>query len=123
MKDCLFCNIINGSVSSNTIYEDEYVKVFLDAYPNSPGHTLIIPKKHFKDLDDIEMKYLIHIHEISKKVKKLLEEKLNPNSIILIQNNGDAQAIKHYHLHLIPKYNKEINLTKEEIYNLLKENL
>ena len=55
MKDCLFCNITNGSVSSNTIYEDEYVKVFLDAYPNSPGHTLIIPKKHFKDLDAIDI--------------------------------------------------------------------
>ncbi len=121
MKNCLFCDIISGKVSSYTIYEDEYIKVFLDAYPDSPGHTLIIPKKHFKDLSDIDLTYLNHIHETSKKIKKLLEEKLNPNSIILIQNNGDAEAIKHYHLHLIPKYSDKINLTKEEVYNILKE--
>ena len=93
MKDCLFCDIINGSVSSYTLYEDDMVKVFLDAYPDSPGHTLIIPKKHFTELEDIEIDYLIHIMEIAKKVKKAMIENLNPDSVILIQNNGEAQFV------------------------------
>ena len=123
MKDCLFCDIINGSVSSYTLYEDDMVKVFLDAYPDSPGHTLIIPKKHFTELEDIEIDYLIHIMEIAKKVKKAMIENLNPDSVILIQNNGEAQFVKHYHLHLIPKYKRKVELSREEIFNLMKDKI
>lgn len=123
MKDCLFCDIINGSVSSYTLYEDDMVKVFLDAYPDSPGHTLIIPKKHFTELEDIEIDYLIHIMEIAKKVKKVMIENLNPDSVILIQNNGEAQFVKHYHLHLIPKYKRKVELSREEIFNLMKDKI
>ena len=123
MKDCLFCDIINGSVSSYTLYEDNMVKVFLDAYPDSPGHTLIIPKKHFTELEDIEIDYLIHIMEIAKKVKKVMIENLNPDSVILIQNNGEAQFVKHYHLHLIPKYKRKVELSREEIFNLMKDKI
>lgn len=123
MKDCLFCDIINGSVSSYTLYEDDMVKVFLDAYPDSPGHTLIIPKKHFTELEDIEIDYLIHIMKIAKKVKKVMIENLNPDSVILIQNNGEAQFVKHYHLHLIPKYKRKVELSREEIFDLMRDKI
>lgn len=119
MNDCLFCKIVSGEVSSYTIYEDEIVKVMLDAYPDSPGHTLIIPKKHFLDLDDIDILVLTHIMETAKKIKKLLESKLNADSIVLMQNNGEAEKIKHFHLHLIPKYNSKINIDKENVYKIL----
>lgn len=121
MKDCLFCGISEGKIDAYTLYEDELVKVILDAYPDSPGHTLIIPKKHFTDLSDIDNEYLTHIVIISKRIKDLLETKLNPSSIIVIQNNGEAEAIKHYHMHLIPKYKENVNLTREEIYDILKK--
>ena len=52
--DCIFCKIINGDIPSYTIYENEYVKCFLDVNPLSKGHTLIVPKKHFKDIYDID---------------------------------------------------------------------
>lgn len=123
MKDCLFCDIINGSVSSYTLYEDDMVKVFLDAYPDSPGHTLIIPKKHFTELEDIEIDYLTHIMEIAKKVKKVMIENLSPDSVILIQNNGEAQFVKHYHLHLIPKYKRKVELSREEIFDLMRDKI
>ncbi len=121
MEDCLFCDIVNGKVSSYTIYEDEVVKVFLDAFPNSNGHTLIVPKKHFKDLDDIDIKVLTHIMEVSKKIKKLLEDKLKPNSVVLIQNNGEAQQIKHFHLHIIPKYTHQEKISVSNIYKKIME--
>lgn len=119
MNDCLFCKIINGEVSSYTLYEDDIVKVMLDAFPDSPGHTLIIPKKHFLDLDDIDINVLTHIMETAKTIKILLESKLHPNSIVLMQNNGEAEKIKHFHLHLIPKYDKKLDLDKEEVNKLL----
>ncbi len=121
MDDCLFCKIVKGENPSYTVYEDEVVKVFLDVFPNSTGHTLIIPKKHFLDLGDIPLEVLTHIMETAKKIKPILEKKLNPESVVLIQNNGEAEKIKHFHLHLIPKYESMPKMSVEDVYELLKE--
>lgn len=121
MKDCLFCNIIKGEQASYTLYEDDDLKVIMDAFPNSPGHTLIISKEHYKDLDDIDIDLLTKILKKAKDIKKLLETKLNPESIILVQNNGEAEKIKHFHLHLIPTYTIVPDKTVEEMYKLITE--
>ena len=118
--DCLFCKIINGDIPSYTIYEDEFVKCFLDINPMSEGHTLIVPKKHFTDIHDIDITYLNKILETAKKISSLLEEKLNPSGIRLLQNNGSIQEVKHFHLHIIPTYtNKKDKRSVEEIFNEL----
>lgn len=119
MEDCLFCKIINDEIDSLKIFEDEKVKVVLDAFPDSPGHTLILVKEHYKDLDDIPLELLTHVMSVAKKIKKLLEEKLPTESIILIQNNGETEKIKHYHLHLIPKYKEKQYLSKEDVHKIL----
>lgn len=118
--NCIFCKIINGEIPSYTIYEDEIVKVFLDINPDVNGHLLIIPKKHFLDLDEIDNNSLIHIMETAKKMKKLLQDKLNIDGLTLIQNNGSIQEVKHYHLHLKPYYkNKQEIIKVENIYKNL----
>lgn len=120
--DCLFCKIIEGSIPSYTIFEDDTLKAFLDINPNTNGHTLIIPKKHYKDLDDIDAKTLAHIMEVAKYIKKLLYNKLNCDGVQLIQNNGDCQEVKHYHLHVQPYYNEKQELLDiVDIYNKLKD--
>lgn len=119
--DCIFCKIIEGSIPSYTIYEDDLVKCFLDVHPDSNGHLLIIPKKHFKDLEDIPMEYLSHIMEIAKTCQKLLKEKLHIDGLVLVQNNGSVQEVKHYHLHLKPIYEKQQNILEiKDIYEQLK---
>ena len=50
MEDCIFCKIINGEIPSYTVYEDDVVKAFLDISHNTPGHTLVVPKKHVQDI-------------------------------------------------------------------------
>lgn len=122
MNDCLFCKIVNGENPSYTLFEDDVVKVILDVFPNSAGHTLIIPKQHYLDLDDIPMEVLCHIMKVAKDIKLLIESKLNSNSVVLIQNNGDEQKIKHFHLHLIPKYKNKINMSVLEVHKLLCKN-
>ena len=122
MNNCLFCKIINNEIPSYTLYEDEVVKVFLDIEPKSNGHTLIIPKKHFLDLDDIDEETLKHIFNVAKKIKKKLEEKLNSTGMTLVQNNGSVQEVKHYHLHLIPTYENNKIEDVEEIYKKISEN-
>lgn len=119
--NCIFCKIINDEIPSYTIYEDEIVKCFLDVNPDSNGHALIIPKKHYTDLNDIDEETLKHIITISKKIKQLLEEKLNIDGLTLIQNNGDVQEVKHYHLHLKPFYKeKQEIINVEEVFKKIK---
>ena len=108
--DCIFCKIIDGSIPSYTIYEDEIVNLFLDINPLSNGHCLVIPKKHYLDLVEIDDEVLSHIMKVARNIKKLLEEKLNIDGLTLIQNNGEVQEVKHYHLHLKPYYNVKQDL-------------
>lgn len=116
--DCIFCKIVNGEIPSYTLYEDEIVKVFLDVNPDVNGHTLIIPKKHYTDLFDIDNDTLMHIMDVAKKIDKLLKDKLHTDGLTLVQNNGLKQEVKHFHLHLKPQYkNKEELLPVENIYN------
>lgn len=126
--DCLFCKIIEGSIPSKTIYEDDIVKVFLDINPNTNGHMLIVPKKHVVTVDDIDTELAGHIVEVEKKLYKLLKDKLNVDGLTIVQNNDHGQDVKHYHVHLIPRYtnddwklffNKDIIIDTDEVLNKL----
>lgn len=127
--ECIFCKIVNGELASYTIYEDEIVKVFLNINPSSDGDLLIIPKKHYTNLVDIDLDTLTHINFISKKMYELLKTKLNIDGLTLCQNNDYGQEIKHYHMHLTPRYkndNVEViypnkNKDIKEIYEKLKD--
>ena len=130
--DCLFCKIINGEIPCYKIYENDYILAFLDINPDSDGHTLIIPKKHFLDISDIDDNTLSEIFKGAKIVKDLLEKTLNCDGMTLLQNNGNVQEVKHFHLHLKPQYKNKnsIELIKhnelindvKEIYELIKRN-
>lgn len=119
MNDCIFCKIVKGDIPSYTVYEDEIVKVFLDINPETIGHMLIIPKKHFECLDDIDMDTLTYINKISKKMHILLKEKLNIDGMSIVQNNGCAQDVKHYHMHIKPRYINSPSLSVEEVLKKL----
>lgn len=121
--DCIFCKLANHELDTNMIYEDELVACFLDAYPDSNGHLLIVPKKHTLDLDTIERETLHHILDVAKEMKALLYQKLHCDGVTLIQNNGDVQEIKHFHLHLKPYYQQEQRkMEVAEVYQILKSN-
>lgn len=123
MNDCVFCKVISGEFSSFKLYEDDIVMAFLDVNPNSYGHTLIVPKEHVLDYEEIDLETLNHINEVGKDIFAKLKEKLKPESIQLVQNNGKLQEVKHYHLHLIPRYskNKEGKENLEEVLKAIME--
>ena len=93
MNNCIFCKIINNEIPSYTLYEDEIVKVFLDINPERPGHTLIIPKNHYIDINDIPIETLNHILLISKKLTTLLKKKLNFIYIFQLTNDPNLHKI------------------------------
>ena len=125
MKDCIFCKIIRGDLPSYTIYEDEEVKAFLDISPVADGHTLIIPKKHYENIYDADIEMLKNVEMASKAVGNLLKEKLGCVGITRMQNNEYGQEVKHYHMHIVPRYkgdglkinyNKDKNQPAEKIF-------
>lgn len=118
--DCLFCKIANKEIEAKILYEDEYLMVILDAYPDTDGHTLVIPKKHYEDIYSIDPEMFLKIFTTGKEKAQTLMNKLNKNSLTFLINYGDAQAIKHFHLHLLPDFmHKEHKYSKEEIYDKL----
>jgi len=121
MDECLFCKIIKGDIPSKTIYEDELVKVFLDINPSTNGDCLLIPKKHIVIIDEVDGNLMVHMLEVIKKIKSLLKEKLNCDGLTISQNNEYGQEIKHFHIHLTPRYLKDgcsITYNKDSILDL-----
>lgn len=126
MSDCLFCKIIDGSISSYTVYEDDKIKVFLDINPNNDGHLLVIPKEHKANLYEMDNDTLIYmLNIIREKLKPILSDKLNIDGLTISQNNDYGQEVKHFHIHVIPRYKNDkfplaSNCSKvEDIYHKL----
>lgn len=118
--DCLFCQIIEGQVPSYKIYEDQYCYAFLDRFPVSEGHTLVVPKKHFCDWSTTDEEDLKATAVATQKTQKLLQKKLNPLGFNYVSNEKaiSYQVIFHFHIHIIPKYReKDGYLLKKNINN------
>ncbi|MBU1557544.1 HIT domain-containing protein [Patescibacteria group bacterium] len=98
MNDCLFCKIISGEIPSYKIYEDENFYAFLDIRPLNPGHTLVIPKKHFRWVWDIENigEYYKVIQNIAKSLKKTMETEYIISLVF-------GEEVPHAHVWLIPR--------------------
>ena len=115
----IFCKIINGEIPSKCIYEDELVMVILDVSPRSNGHSLVIPKKHYDDINNVDKDVLSHMWDVALEVNKRIEKKLHSNGATYEINYGIAQEVKHIHLHIIPRYKYEDIADVEEIYKVL----
>ncbi len=104
--DCIFCKLANGDIPTNTIYEDDDFRVFLDAGPATRGHCLIVPKEHFDNLETLDDSVAGKVMPLAKKMMKLLKEKLSWDGFNVVQNNGEiaGQTVFHFHTHLIPRY-------------------
>lgn len=113
----IFCKIINGDIPSKRLYEDEKVIVIMDVNPSSNGHSLVIPKCHYNDLFDIEDEVLNHIMKVARDMALKLKDKLGCEGVTLMQNNGLGQDVKHFHLHLIPKYNNSKKMDIDEVFH------
>ena len=106
MSNCIFCKIIAGDIPSSVVYEDEDFKAIMDISPAAKGHIIILTKRHFDNLfeleDDVASKVLI----VAKRIALAMKEVLGCDGMNLLQNNGEAagQTVSHLHFHLIPRY-------------------
>ena len=118
--DCLFCKIIKKEIPSKTLYEDDDVIVILDAFPNTDGHTLVIPKKHYEDVYNVPNEVLIKMMDIGKIYAPKIMNSLNKPALTFLFNYGESQAIKHIHLHLLPCFQKPTHdYSNDEVFELI----
>ena len=104
-KDCLFCRIIAGEIPSYKVYEDGNVLAFLDISPVNPGHTLVIPKEHYRNIEAIPADRLGEIMAAVKKIGAALKDKLGVPGYNVYENNDPVagQEVPHLHFHVIPR--------------------
>jgi histidine triad (HIT) family protein len=103
--DCIFCKIVNGELPSYKVYEDDDILAFLDISPINYGHTLVIPKKHFQNLESIDENLLCKIIIIVKKVGQILKNGLGVEGYNVCENNDAVagQIVSHLHFHVVPR--------------------
>ena len=106
---CIFCKIIEKSIPSKVLFENDKNLAFLDIFPVSKGHTIVIPKNHYKNLEEIPNNELSELFEIVKKVSILIHKKLKVDGYNILQNNFRAagQVVNHFHVHIIPRSNED----------------
>ena len=104
-EDCIFCKIVNGEIETSKVYEDKNFIGILDENPKAEGHTLIIPKKHFRNLLDMPNTLGNEMLEAIKKVSLKLIDEGKAEGINVISNNEAVagQIIFHTHIHIIPR--------------------
>ena len=115
---CVFCKIINKEFSSYQIYEDEICLAFLDITQATFGHTLIVPKRHYQNLLDIDSDVLAHLINVTQKIALHYKKILNPDGFNILNNCNEVagQTVNHFHIHLIPRYIND-NLTQMVFIN------
>lgn len=123
MKNCIFCKITKKEIPSEIYYEDEHALAFLDIDPVNVGHTLVIPKKHFETIYQMDK---VELDKLSEAILKISKGIMNiADGLNVMQNNKEiaGQAVSHVHFHLIPRYKddgykfnwkRDDKVTKEE---------
>ena len=104
MADCIFCAIAAGEAPATIVDQDADTVAFMDISPWAPGHTLVIPRRHYEDLLDIDPQDLASTLATAKRVAKRMREQLGAQGVWLWNSCREAagQVVMHFHVHVIP---------------------
>lgn len=103
--DCLGCRIANGiEPGLNVVYENDLIACVLDIAPFNEGHLLLLPKRHYLDVEELDTETAYAIMDASKRMSGILKKLYKPGGISMCQNGGVFNDLAHYHMHLIPRY-------------------
>ena len=103
--DCIFCSIVAGARPCHKVLETDLVLSFMDIFPASEGHTLVIPKHHYETVFDIPESAMQAVSVVAKRIAAAIRAELAPDGMTIVQVNGAAagQTVMHYHVHLLPR--------------------
>lgn len=102
---CIFCKIVRGEAPAAKVFEDEHTLAFMDIFPVTDGHTLVITREHAENVYEASSAALEAVAATAKRVAHALRDTLSPEGLMVFQLNGAAagQTVFHYHMHLMPR--------------------
>lgn len=106
---CVFCAIIRGQSPVAKVYEDDTFLAFMDKYPITSGHTLVLPKYHYGDLFQMTDTEVGNMYRVVHTIASAVFNATGAQGLNTGQNNGKAanQIVPHVHVHIIPRYEKD----------------
>jgi histidine triad (HIT) family protein len=106
---CIFCRIVRGEAPCHRVYEDTHTLAFMDIFPVTDGHALVITKDHFADIFAASEAALVAVASTAHRVAAAIRATLAPDGLMVFQLNGAAamQTVFHYHMHLLPRADGE----------------
>ena len=112
VSDCIFCKIVAGEIPATKVYDDDHFLAFLDISQVTPGHTLVIPKKHARNLLEMTPDETAALFNIVSRVTKKVESATQPQGMNIISNMEEiaGQSVFHTHVHILPRYSQEDDL-------------
>ena len=104
-KENIFAKIIKGEADCVKILENDYILSFMDVMPQTPGHTLLIPKYDTEDIFNLPEDYFIHLMDAKKRIARAIKNAYEPTGVMIMQLNGEeaGQTVFHLHFHIIPR--------------------
>jgi len=105
-EDCTFCAIASGRIQSSKVYDGSNSMAFLDINPRNPGHTLVIPKRHYETILDMSGTEAGRLFEDVRRIAAMVKNGTKAQGISISQSNGKAagQVVPHVHFHIIPRF-------------------
>ncbi len=107
--NCIFCKIVNKEIPALITYEDSDFISFVDIEPNNFGHSLLIPKEHYKNVYTLPKNILEKLGEKIQKISVAVKQAVNADGINVIINNDPAagQLVFHSHIHILPRFKND----------------
>jgi len=131
--DCIFCKIVDGDIPAKIIAETNKSLAFMDAFPLTKGHSIVITKNHYEKIQDIPPEENAELFETVRRVISKVDKFTNATLMAVHNGKESGQEIPHVHVHLIPRYIDDSagpvhsmfkpipKLTEQEIDNLHKK--
>lgn len=110
--NCIFCKIIRGQVPSFKLYENDKTFAFMDINPITPGHALIVPKFHARDIFETPDEWVGAAMVTTRRIARAVQATVQPYGMNIVQANGPGakQSVFHLHIHVVPRL-KDDNLS------------
>jgi histidine triad (HIT) family protein len=107
-EEGVFMKIVRRELPADIVYEDDMTLAFLSTGPNSPGHTLVIPKKPFRNIFDIDLEYLTAVMETVRTIAPAVRDAVGAKGVHINSNHEPeaGQVVFHFHMHIVPRHER-----------------
>lgn len=102
-EECLGCMLANKELETHAVYENEWITCILDHDPFNEGHVLILPKQHYRFIDEFDTETALSVMKAAQLLSSTIKVAYQPDGISICQNGGTFDDLTHFHMHIVPR--------------------